>query len=284
MNLDKFYIPLTVLTVIILAIVFFLYPWKQEEDIKSLDQIYSEGTNLKEVEYVNGIPKVVYIVWFGGKQNMSTNRLKALNSLTQNIGVPYILITENNFKDFEVSDHPIHPSFKNLSGNHQSDYLRAYLLHHHGGGYHDIKYRDLGWQGEWEDFKDEQVWMKSCAEIEESHIGYDLDHPETKEIQKQFSQLGSMCWIISRKNTPYTKDLLDKIDKKLDFHLNKLEIYPSTKPAGYYADRPMEKLREGDKYPLRWLELMGEHFHILMHKYREHNKLDLPRPNLKNYR
>lgn len=270
---------------IYIFMIIFLYLWKKDhEEIKSLNQIYSEGIKTSEIEYVHEVPKVVYIVWFGGSKNMSRNRLKALNSLTKNIGVPYILITENNFKDFEVSDHPIHSSFKNLSGNHQSDYLRAYLLHHHGGGYHDIKYRDLGWENEWEDFKDQEIWMKSCAEIKEDHIGYDLDHPETKSIQKQFSQLGSMCWIISRKNTPYTTELLDKIEKKLDFHLEGLEKYPSTKPAGYYADRPMEKLGKEDKYPLRWLELMGEHFHILMYKYRNHNKLDLPRPNLKNYR
>ena len=254
----------------------------EREEILTLDQIYDKNSKLSTVEYVHGVPKVVYIVWFGRK--ISQNRLQALNSLIKNIKVPYILITEDNYKNFEVEDHPIHPAFKYLSGNHQSDYLRAYLLHHYGGSYHDIKYRDRGWSCEWEDFKDENIWMKSSAEIQPDHVGYDLDHPETKSIQKEYRSLGSMCWIISRKRTKYTQELLEKIDQKLDLHHSKLKHHPSVKPAGYYADRPMEKLHKRDKYPLRWLELMGEHYHLLMYKYKDHMLLNLPRPNLKNYR
>ena len=204
--------------------------------------------------------------------------------MIQNIQIPYVLITEDNYKDFEVKEHPINEGFEHLSGNHKSDYLRAYLLNFYGGAYHDIKYRDIGWENEWETFKDSNIWMKSSAEISEDHIGYDIDNPESKKIQREYNNLGSMCWIISRSKTQYTKELLEKIDNKLDYHLKSLKKHPSVKPAGYYADRPMEKLRDGDKYPLRWLELMGEHFHLLMYKYKDHMDLDLPRPNLKNYR
>ena len=50
-------------------------------------------------EYVDNVPKVVFIVWFGSK--ISNNRLSALNSLVKNLKVPYILITEDNYLLFE---------------------------------------------------------------------------------------------------------------------------------------------------------------------------------------
>jgi len=58
------------------------------------------------------------------------------------IDVPVILITSKNFPSFIKQTHPIHKSFELLFGNHKSDYVRAYLLHHYAGGYHDIKHRE----------------------------------------------------------------------------------------------------------------------------------------------
>lgn len=267
---------------IVLAVFYFNYETYDDSNLLSLEEIYNNNASLETVEYEHGVRKVVYIVWFG--RQISINRLRALNSLIKNINVPYILITEDNYKSFEKENHPFHRGFEYLSGNHISDYLRSYLLHFHGGGYHDIKYRDIGWENEWSVFKDDKIWMKSCREQKKHHIGYDIDKPKTKKVQQFYNELGSMSWIISKSNTDYTKKLLDKIEKRLYFHLDKLKQNPSEKNAGYYADRPFQKLTDKDKYPIRWLELMGEHFHLLMYRYRDHMDLTLPRPNMKNYK
>jgi len=73
----------------------------------------------------------LYVCWFGGykvdNQKMSKYRFEAYKSLVENIGVPVILITSNNYYNFIKQSHPIHKSFELLSGNHKSDYMRAYL-------------------------------------------------------------------------------------------------------------------------------------------------------------
>jgi hypothetical protein len=282
MELEKTQILYIFLFAILIAVAYFYFSEEDYSNLKSLEEIYNNNIDVDNVEYENGVPKVVYIVWFG--KNISNNRLKALNSLVDSLKVPYILITEDNYMNFSVKETPIHKNFHHLSGNHKSDYLRAYLLNFYGGGYHDIKYRDISWENEWKTFKDDNIWMKSCKEIKKSHIGYDVDRPETKKVQNYYSQLGSMCWVISRKETPYTIELLQKIEEKLDLHDKKLNLYPSEKNGGYYADRPFSKLKKEDKYPLRWLELMGEHFHLLMYEYKDNIDLTLPRPNMKGYK
>ena len=268
--------------IIFLLLFYYWYNYHDDSNLLTLKEIYDNNGSLENVNYKYGIPEVVYIVWFGGE--ISINRLRALNSLIKNIKIPYILITEDNYKSFEKEDHPMHEGFEHLSGNHKSDYLRAYLLNFHGGGYHDIKYRNLSWINQWETFKDKNIWMKSCREKRHSHIGYNVDKPETRKIQDYYKKLGSMCWIISRPKTKYTKSLMSRIDKKLDYHLENLKINPSQKNSGYYADRPFQKLKKKDDYPIRWLELMGEHFHLLMYKYKDHMDLTLPRPNMRNYK
>ena len=42
-------------------------------------------------------------------------------------------------------EHPLHSSYEKLSYIQRSDYLRAYLMHHHGGVYMDIKPMDKPW-------------------------------------------------------------------------------------------------------------------------------------------
>ena len=93
--------------------------------------------DLEGITYEHGVPQVVFVCWFGRLNEfpkMSKNRQKAWKSLVSELKVPVILLTPRNYKQFEVDSHPIHRSFKYLSANHKSDYLRAYMLHHLGGG------------------------------------------------------------------------------------------------------------------------------------------------------
>lgn len=50
-----------------------------------------------------------------------------------------ILVTPENVADFIVEGSPFHPIYEHLSLVHRSDYLRAYLMYHHGGAYTDLK-------------------------------------------------------------------------------------------------------------------------------------------------
>ena len=77
-----------------------------------------------------------------------------------------------------------------------------------------------------------------------------------------------MGWVICRPHTPYTQELLNNIENKLDTPYENLKNNPSKNSGGYYRNRPFDKVECVNMYPLRWLEIMGEHFHSLMYKYK----------------
>lgn len=214
---------------------------------------------------------------------MSIRRFEAFKSLVSNIEVPVILLTYKNYKYFEKKDHPIHKSFEYLSAVHKSDYLRAYMLHYYGGAYHDVKWRVEGWKNEWEKdnwTKNENIWIYGRKEKYEGAIGYP---PGMKDIQKEYNKLVTMGWVICRKNTKYTQELLHKIEDILDQKYPELIKFPGYKSSGYYASNPFSPAEENN-YPLRWLEIMGEIFHPLMLKYSDKIKFGLPDALKKTYK
>jgi hypothetical protein len=87
--------------------------------------------------------KTLFLIWFGGLENMSANRKKCLDSIYQHAGVDIVLITEDNLNHWLVE--PLHPAFEYLSLTHKADYLRSYLMHFYGGAYTDIKFNDFNW-------------------------------------------------------------------------------------------------------------------------------------------
>jgi len=162
-----------------------------------------EKKNFDNIEFINGVPKAVFVCWFAGykvdNQKMSKYRFEAFKSLVENIGVPVILITSNNYHYFIKQSHPIHKSFELLSGNHKSDYMRAYLLYHYGGGYHDIKYRQESWKDCWGDWLfDDNIWIFGRRENNRRAIGYP---PNAKHFRNHFDKLVRMGWVICKPNT-----------------------------------------------------------------------------------
>jgi hypothetical protein len=47
--------------------------------------------------------------------------------------------------DFLCPDHRLHTAYPLLSQTHMADYLRAYFMHHYGGGYADIEMQTGSW-------------------------------------------------------------------------------------------------------------------------------------------
>jgi hypothetical protein len=236
-----------------------------------------EKTNFDNIEFINGVPKVVFVCWFGGyqvdNQKMSKNRFEAFKSLVENIGVPVILITSNNYPSFLTKSRPIHKSFDLLSGVHKSDYMRTYLLHHYGGGYHDIKHREESWQDCWGDWLfDDNIWIFGRRENNKGAIGYP---PNARHIRNHYNKLVTMGWVICKPNTKFTETLIRKIEDVLDQKYLELVAHPGVNSAGYYHENPFQ-MAEENNYPLRWLEIMGEISHPLMLVVIDHIKYGLP--------
>ena len=237
--------------------------------------------DLNGIEIINGVPKVVFIMWFSHKDyipEFSVRRFNALQSLITNLKVPIIIITNENYKFWEIKEHPIHEGFNYLSGVHKSDYLRVYLLYHYGGGYHDIKWREKTWEIEWEKFMNPNIWLVGRRELKADYIAYDPEKDE-KWVQNEFNKLITMGWVISRPNNEIMQILLNKINLKLDNKLNMLKL----KPAPYSRCGIGNGCNE-DEYALRWLELLGEIIHPLLLNYTEHIDFTLPDILYKTYK
>lgn len=267
--------------------------FRKKESINNHNRVHAEQNmffkkyikkSFDDIEFVNGIPKVFFVCWFGGyKKNMplmSYKRYESFKSLVKNIEIPVILLTFENYKYFEVKGYPIHKSFDYLTANHKSDYLRAYLLHHYGGGYHDIKFREKSCSNEFDRddwLLDDNIWMYGRREKNPDCIGYP---PGKDYIKKEYNILVTMCWIICKKNTEYTRNLLNSINNVLDSNYQNLINNPGSKSSGYRTLSEQNK----NKYPLRWLEIMGEIFHPLMLKYNKHIKYGFPDALKKSYK
>lgn len=85
-------------------------------------------------------PRRVFCLWTGDNP-MTDIRLRNVEAIRSTIGsgIDVVLVTRETLQTWIDPRHPLHPAYEDLSFVHRSDYLRAYLLYHYGGGYVDIK-------------------------------------------------------------------------------------------------------------------------------------------------
>ena len=85
----------------------------------------------------------IFCLWTD-KNIMSEDRYNALSSI-KNSCLEVIFVNRENLSSWVVENSPLHPAYNYLSSVHKADYLRCYLMHHHGGGYTDIKVIENSW-------------------------------------------------------------------------------------------------------------------------------------------
>ncbi|MDI1288910.1 MAG: capsular polysaccharide synthesis protein, partial [bacterium] len=79
----------------------------------------------------------VFVLWFGGHP-MPQVRQQCVQSLRAS-GLDVVVITDEEVDEWLLPGAPLEPAFWLLTPIQRSDYFRAYLMHHHGGAYTDIK-------------------------------------------------------------------------------------------------------------------------------------------------
>lgn len=202
------------------------------------------------------IPKKVYCFWTGTNE-FTTNRKRCLQIMIENIGVPVILVTTENLKDFIVPDYPLHKSYEYLSLTHRSDYLRMYFMHFYGGGYCDIKEVHDSWLPFFNSFT-ENEWINGFS-------------------GRPWNQKIGWSSMICKPNSTFTKEWFTLMNNFLDEKYEDLKKNPAehyTVLSGY--ERP--------EYPIQWEELMSKSFQTIVNKYDTHVKDTLPSPYLEMYR
>jgi hypothetical protein len=212
---------------------------------------------------------------------MSGPRLNSLNSIKLNSNCNVILVTEDNLKNYESEELPIHEGFKYLSATHKSDYLRAYFMNVHGGGYTDIKNCSFSWVPYFEELKNSDKYFIG---YQESNGGVACNE-KNFYIQNHYYELCGMCHFIFKKNTEFSKSWLNLVNNKMDEIYDELIKNPGTAhPRTVYGEIFGERFDESIKYPLGWNDLLGQILHNLMYENRGKFLINMPFPNTNNYR
>ena len=225
------------------------------------------------------VPRIVWCIW-SGTNEMSENRLRGLESIRHfNAGSEVILVTPDNLGDFVLPSAPLHPIYENLSLVHRSDYLRGYLLHHHGGAYADIKVQ----RSSIADAIDElnsipELWFVGAPKPEvPPRIG---GEPRVeRDTRIQFRRTPSGASYAARAGTALTASWRAEVERRCDYFLSLVNRYPG-ETWGLLNGNPTDT-----QYPIRWNELQAEVLDPICLKYRHQLRLD-PKylPHLDNHR
>lgn len=242
----------------------------------------------EDLTYVNGVPFVIWCYWEGA--TMTGNRKLSFSYLVQNIGVPVCLVTPENISLFLKDQHPLPPAYTDLSIVHRSDYIRAYLLHHYGGGWHDVKATEMSYSKVWDEFKDPDIWMVGRPEHPNGAARtYDTMNRYMPDYYQNLIAVPS--WV-GRPNTPFSEQLLYGIEMAINQHTDNLQKYPSKHPrdkkitSKYPLMRLIQMIKfayqgKSTKYPLEWT-LFGNIFHPTVLQYQSHIARSLPVDTTKN--
>jgi len=201
--------------------------------------------------------RVLRFYWGGPISSMSENRRNCYRSIFKNSRIKNIeVITPDNFRTYEVAEHPIHPAFEYLSQVHQSDYMRVYVTYFHGGGWTDVKYCDSNWN-QYFDLLEQNpnkdgIGHREMIIANGEYRTHNDNHPAAWCL--------AMSSFIFVPRSVIFKDYLTMMENILSNKLDQLKQYPGhvhpmvcVDNHQHYTHFP-EELRDY-KYPLRWMEI-----------------------------
>lgn len=236
------------------------------------DILIQSRNDLHSVEKKFSVPQVIWCFWSG--EPMNENRQRSFNLMKKHMGVPLCLVTDSNLHEFIVEGHPLHETYEYLSPVHKSDYLRIYLLHHYGGGWHDIKPTMTNYKVAWEEFEKPEVYLVGKPEIKGGPAKvYDENG---LWMPKYWSELVATNRWIGKPDTPFSKELYEKVNLLLDEKSALLKKFPARHAYDKKKKNFLGMVPGSSKgYPLQWT-VFGDLFHPLNYKYRKYINRSLP--------
>ena len=212
---------------------------------------------------VEPVPRRIFCLWTGTNA-MSPNRLRAMAEIRQfnEPEVQLVLVTPESLHEWVVPNHPLHPAYEDLALIHRSDYLRTYLMHHHGGGYTDVKAANASWARAFDVMEDDPgAWMLGYSEVSYRVVA-PAPRPLHRMLQVHHSRLLGNGAYIARPRTPLTQAWIDEAEQRLDLWRDRLALAPGEVWSG----------PEG--YPVPFYGLLGEIFHPLCLRFHAHLRHD----------
>lgn len=246
-----------------------IFPYKYEEARYA-------GTFLSQNVAASGptraVDNVIYCFWTG-ENPLTTNRQRNLNLMkAQNPKTEVVLVTSENLGRYIVADAPLHPAYPWLSLVHRSDFLRGYFMHHHGGGYSDIKKPMGPWLPALRRLDQEpNMWALGYRELSSSmcvqlpgRLGHDI-----KRYHRSIVGNGAFAF---RPGTPLTAAWYQELLQRMDRFSDAL------------ARNPGNVRGSNAGYPIKWHGVLGEIMQPLCLKYHDRLILDESiRPSFQDY-
>lgn len=172
------------------------------------------------------LPRRAFVIWAGDNE-LTPNRVRNLGLIRDQIGLPVELVTPETLDTWLVSGHPLHPTYDHLSYIHRSDYLRGYLMHHHGGAYLDIKEPLHSWAAAYNAMAaDPEVWVTSYPTTEADWIGK-LSGRIGRDILVHYTLMFGKSGFMMRAGTPLTAEWMVQMHAVLDARRADLERHPA---------------------------------------------------------
>lgn len=210
---------------------------------------------------VSQFPRRVFVLWTGDNP-LTPNRSRNLDLLRERIGLPVELITPATLAPWLVDGHPLHPAYGHLSLVHRSDYLRAYLLHHHGGGYCDLKLPLTSWDAAFDRVAgDPDIWVAGFGELSSASV-VRLSGRLGVDVSMHHQRLVGTSSMLARSHTSFTAEWLREVNRRMDYYAPQLAEYPGGVRGEVVG------------YPISWTRLLGGVFQPLQLKYLSHVRRD----------
>lgn len=237
-------------------------------------------------------PTHIFGLWTGDNP-MNANRQRGWDSFGVT-GLEPVLLTPVTLGQWIVPGEPLHPAYPLLSLLHRADYLRAYLMFHHGGGYADIKPQTGNWLRSVERVAGSARLIAAGYReirggtplIEQNRVGgqpFILAQQVARWKARSVSlamraarplMMGNGAYYF-KPGTAFARTWLDAIHQRLDI------LHPML------IKNPARDIREHiggpSGYPVPWAFMHGDVVSYLSFRNIGHIALDLPRPSFEDY-
>jgi len=234
----------------------------------------------------------IFGMW-AGDNPMNANRRRGWESFGVT-GLEPILITPENLNEWVVPEEPLHPAYPLLRLLHRVDYLRAYFMFHHGGGYADIKPQTGDWTAAVERVASSRRFIAAgyreirggTALIDRNLVQgrpFVLGRPApmwkaqlitlAMRAARPLMMGNGAYWF--KRQTPFARKWLDAIYQRLDV-LHPLLIKNPAREIREYVGGP-------SGYPVPWAFMHGDVVSYMSMRNIGRVLLDLPRPQFTDY-
>lgn len=208
------------------------------------------------------LPRVLWCCWTGFEEMSDARRasLEAIRRLSRTLEVR--LVTPRNLEEFLVPGFPLPIAYENLSSNHKSDVLRAYLMHHYGGGYIDIKRPLYEWAPVYDLLESSMGGWVAGYPLQSLKEATYIEGRLGRKIRYNFFRLPGFAAMICKPGSPLTYEWVKEVERRVSLHSDDLKV----NGGNTYGDN--------DGYPIPWTYLGSQVFEPLCMKYLDHVILD----------